>query len=100
MSSETVQATTRSARRWLTRKTEQDQASAYVAFRSLVTSLSDRDALSALRYVGVLRRWLEDIEVPLVVIARGEGADWAEIARSLGRSRQAVWKWYRAKGLT
>jgi biotin operon repressor len=46
--------------------------------------------------MGILQHWLARHEEVLVQEARVKGASWADIARLLGRSRQAVWERYRA----
>jgi hypothetical protein len=56
----------------------------------------DRDPENALAALGVLQHWLAKREEGLVQEARDKGASWGDIARLLGRSRQAVWERYRA----
>jgi hypothetical protein len=56
----------------------------------------DRDPKNALSAMGILQHWLARHEEILVQEARVKGASWADIARLLGRSRQAVWERYRA----
>jgi hypothetical protein len=56
----------------------------------------DRDPENALAALGVLQHWLAKREEGLVHEARDKGASWGDIARLLGRSRQAVWERYRA----
>lgn len=56
----------------------------------------ERDPKSALSAMGILQHWLAKREESLVQEARVKGASWADIARLLGRSRQAVWERYRA----
>jgi hypothetical protein len=55
----------------------------------------ESDPKSALSAMGILQHWLASREEALVQEARVKGASWADIARLLGRSRQAVWERYR-----
>lgn len=54
----------------------------------------DTDPKRALEAVGLLRQWLDEEEASLVTKALAGGLGWSDIARSVGRSRQAVWKKY------
>ncbi|HEY1636247.1 MAG TPA: hypothetical protein VGF64_15925 [Acidimicrobiales bacterium] len=60
----------------------------------------ERDPKNALSAMGILQHWLARREEVLVQDARVKGASWADIARLLGRSRQAVWERYRAAQAT
>jgi len=60
--------------------------------RDVYESGNPATALSAL---GILERWVNDHERELVSRAREADVGWPDIARALGRSRQAVWKMYR-----
>src|SRR3981189_2162695 len=56
----------------------------------------DRDPENPLAALGARQHWLARREEGLVQEARDRGASWGDIARVLGRSRQAVWERYRA----
>ncbi|MEU9609741.1 hypothetical protein [Streptomyces sp. NPDC048057] len=58
----------------------------------LARRAGDDDPVAALAAVAEMRRELERQEAVLVRRARTRGASWAQIAESLGVSRQAVHK--------
>ncbi|MFH8620100.1 helix-turn-helix domain-containing protein [Streptomyces sp. NPDC017979] len=58
----------------------------------LARRAGDDDPVAALAAVAEMRRELERQEAVLVRRARTQGASWAQIAESLGVSRQAVHK--------
>jgi len=63
------------------------------SLHDLVESAEDPDEpLNALRAVGLLHRWLDDVEDDMALKARVELASWSTIGVALGRSNQAVWK--------
>jgi PASTA domain len=64
---------------------------------SPATGKSDEDteALTALADVGLLRRLLDQAELAAVGIARRHGKSWAEIAVTLGVTRQSAWERWR-----
>ena len=57
-----------------------------------VGAVAHQDPIVALEAVTSLRDWLDEQEVELVARARGKGWSWVEIARALGRLKQAVWE--------
>lgn len=61
---------------------------------ALVAQAGDDDPLRALAAVAGLQQEVTRAEALVVRRARVAGASWAEIARSLGVSRQAVHKKY------
>lgn len=61
---------------------------------ALVVRLGDEDPLGALAAVAELHREVNRAEAVVVRRARMRGASWAQIARELGVSRQAVHKKY------
>lgn len=67
---------------------EQQQMSA------LVTQAGDEDPLRALAAMAELSREVCRAEAAVVRRARMRGASWAQVARALGVSRQAVHKKY------
>ena len=62
--------------------------------RALVVQAEDHDPLRALAAVAELHREVNRAEAVVVRRARLGGASWAQIARVLGVSRQAVHKKY------
>ena len=64
---------------------------------TLVVRSGDEDPLSALAAVAELQREVSRAEATVVRRARVTGASWADIARVLGVSRQAVHKKYGGK---
>ncbi|MFP5284071.1 MAG: hypothetical protein ACLGIF_11550 [Actinomycetes bacterium] len=67
---------------------------------ALVARAGDDDPLAALAAVAELRREVSRAESGVVRRARVAGASWAEIARALGVSRQAVHQRYGGSRLT
>ncbi|GAY08824.1 PASTA domain-containing protein [Pseudonocardia sp. N23] len=55
----------------------------------------ERDPLTALADVGLVRRLLDETELEAVRSARRRGLSWAEIATKLGVSRQSAWERWR-----
>lgn len=62
--------------------------------QAIVSALDDQDPLRALQAVAALHGEADRIETVLVRRARNTGCTWAEVARALGVSRQAVHKKY------
>jgi DNA invertase Pin-like site-specific DNA recombinase len=62
--------------------------------RALVDAAGDDDPRAALRAAAEWRREAERLQAQLVRRARNAGLSWAEIARELGVSKQAVHRKY------
>ena len=65
----------------------------------LAEAAASGDAATGLRAVAALRRLLEQLETLQVAKARDDGWSWADIARELEVSKQAVHKKYASRGL-
>lgn len=66
---------------------------------ALARATGSNDSLAGLAASAQLRRENERIEAVLVRRARNEGATWAQIAETLGVSKQAIHKKYGGRGL-
>lgn len=66
---------------------------------SLARTTSGADPLLGLEATLQMRKELERVEAVLVRRARNSGSTWAEIAASLGVSKQAIHKKYGGGGL-
>lgn len=69
--------------------------------RELIEFISEHEAsepIPTLEGVGVLQRWLSEVEDVAVMKARVEGAPWSVIGEALGRSKQAAWEKHREDG--
>jgi hypothetical protein len=75
--------------RWL------DGRAAWERLRSWWRPHPAGDGMAALADVGQLRRLLDQIEFAAVRQARRDGRSWAEIAVSLGVTRQSAWERFR-----
>ena len=75
----------------------EDALRAWRRLSKLLSSSSpgDHSGLDALADISVVRRQLEHVELAAVQAARRHGRSWAEIATSLGVTRQSAWERWR-----
>ncbi|SDE05469.1 hypothetical protein [Glycomyces harbinensis] len=69
------------------------------AFTALAAATADPDPFEGLKAVAAVRAEVERREAVLVRRARNDGATWAQIAATLGVSKQAAHKKHGGRGL-